>query len=236
MRPSQPARDSTHDLVSSISVGAREKFRAAATVRPPGQCAYACRWIQSTRAMGVGMSGIGLAQRYFDAWNAHDGDAIAATFADGGTYSDPVVSKLDGRATAQYANGLFATFPDLTFDLSPIGLTGDGIVAAQWLTRGTNTAPFQGHRRRARRSRCRVPTSSAWAPRGSSQSKATSTLARCPSNSVSMSSSSPARSDRLHSALVPTRQAGTGMSRVRSVSRFSKRGPRRRRPRSGNQS
>ena len=94
--------------------------------------------------MGVGMSGIGLAQRYFDAWNAHDGDAIAATFADGGTYSDPVVSKLDGRATAQYANGLFATFPDLTFDLSPIGLTGDGIVAAQWLMRGTNTAPFQG--------------------------------------------------------------------------------------------
>jgi steroid delta-isomerase-like uncharacterized protein len=90
------------------------------------------------------MSGILLAQRYFDAWNAHDVDAIAATFADGGTYSDPIVSKLDARATAQYANGLFASFPDLAFDLSPIGVTGDGTVAAQWSMRGTNTAPFQG--------------------------------------------------------------------------------------------
>jgi steroid delta-isomerase-like uncharacterized protein len=87
---------------------------------------------------------LALAQRYFDAWNAHDGDEIAATFADGGTYSDPTVSTLDARATAHYANGLFASFPDLTFDLSLIGLTGDGIVAAQWLMRGTNTAPFQG--------------------------------------------------------------------------------------------
>jgi steroid delta-isomerase-like uncharacterized protein len=100
--------------------------------------------MQSTPAMDVGMSRIGMAQRYFDAWNAHDGEAIAATFAHGGTYSDPIVSKLDARATAEYANGLFASFPDLTFDFSPIGLTGDGIVAAQWLRRGTNTAPFQG--------------------------------------------------------------------------------------------
>jgi steroid delta-isomerase-like uncharacterized protein len=99
---------------------------------------------QSTRAIEVGMDGIALAQRYFDAWNAHDGDAIAATFADGGTYSDSTVGTLDARATAQYANGLFASFPDLTFDLSPIGLSGDGLVAAQWLMRGTNTAAFQG--------------------------------------------------------------------------------------------
>jgi steroid delta-isomerase-like uncharacterized protein len=90
------------------------------------------------------MDGIALAQRYFHAWNAHDGDAIAATFADGGTYSDPTVGKLDPHATAAYANGLFASFPDLTFDLSPMALTGDGFLAAQWLMRGTNTAPFQG--------------------------------------------------------------------------------------------
>ena len=32
------------------------------------------------------------AQRYFDGWNAHDAEAIAATFAPGGTYYDPLVS------------------------------------------------------------------------------------------------------------------------------------------------
>jgi steroid delta-isomerase-like uncharacterized protein len=85
-----------------------------------------------------------LAQRYFDAWNAHDGEAIAATFAAHGTYTDPTVSKLSPQETGGYANGLFASFPDLTFDLVSMGSTGDGLVAAQWLMRGTNTEPFQG--------------------------------------------------------------------------------------------
>jgi steroid delta-isomerase-like uncharacterized protein len=86
-----------------------------------------------------------VAQRYFDAWNARDPDAIAATFAPGGTYSDPnVPAGLDARGTAEYAGGLFASFPDLRFDLESTGLTPDGVVAAQWQMRGTNTEPFQG--------------------------------------------------------------------------------------------
>jgi hypothetical protein len=59
------------------------------------------------------MDGTALAQRYFDGWNAHDADAIAATFAPGGTYSDPAIRDLDGPATGAYAVGIAAAFPDL---------------------------------------------------------------------------------------------------------------------------
>ena len=37
------------------------------------------------------MDPLAVAQRYFDAWNARDPEAIAAAFAPGGTYSDPNV-------------------------------------------------------------------------------------------------------------------------------------------------
>jgi steroid delta-isomerase-like uncharacterized protein len=85
------------------------------------------------------------AQGYFDAWNAHDPEAITACFAPGGTYTDPnLPGGADALGAAQYAGGLFASFPDLHFDLESKGLTGDGLVAAQWLMRGTNSLPFQG--------------------------------------------------------------------------------------------
>jgi hypothetical protein len=37
------------------------------------------------------MEVVDVAQRYFEAWNRHDPDSIVATFAEGGTYSDPNV-------------------------------------------------------------------------------------------------------------------------------------------------
>src|SRR4029077_17534524 len=84
------------------------------------------------------------AQRYFDAWNAPDAAAIAATFAPGGTYTDPSVHDLDPEATGAYAVGLAAAFPDLRFEIVSSALTEDGAVAAQWIMRGTNRGSFQG--------------------------------------------------------------------------------------------
>jgi steroid delta-isomerase-like uncharacterized protein len=84
------------------------------------------------------------AQRYFDGWNAHDADVIAATFALDGTYADPLVQGLDPGATGAYAVGLAAAFPDLRFELVTSSLTDDGAVAAQWVMRGTNSGPFNG--------------------------------------------------------------------------------------------
>ena len=88
---------------------------------------------------------IEVTRRYFDAWNRHDSDAIVATFAEGGTYSDPNEPEgLTGQAIADYADGLFAAFPDLSFDVLEIAPAGEGTVAAQWTMRGTNTGSLVG--------------------------------------------------------------------------------------------
>ena len=84
------------------------------------------------------------AHAYFDGWNAHDAEAIAATFAPGGTYTDPIVQSLGPEATGAYAVGLAAAFPDLRFELVTASLTDDGAVAAQWVMRGTNSGSFNG--------------------------------------------------------------------------------------------
>jgi ketosteroid isomerase-like protein/heme-degrading monooxygenase HmoA len=79
-----------------------------------------------------------VSQEYFEAWNRRDPEAIAATFADGGTYIDPNVPEgLTGWDIAEYAASLFAAFPNLSFDLLGHDSGGDGVVAAQWVMRGT---------------------------------------------------------------------------------------------------
>lgn len=91
------------------------------------------------------MAAIDLAQRYFDAWNRHDPASIVATFAQGGTYSDPTSGGvLTGQAIAHYADGLLAAFPDLSFEIVSAAPAGDSMVAAQWLMRGTNTGSLAG--------------------------------------------------------------------------------------------
>ncbi len=90
------------------------------------------------------MNPLDVAQTYFDAWNQRDPAAIIATFAEGGTYSDPTVPALTGSALATHAGGLFAAFPDLSFEIVSAAQAGDHAVAAQWMMRGTNTGPLAG--------------------------------------------------------------------------------------------
>lgn len=91
------------------------------------------------------MDASAVAERYFEAWNRRDPEAIAAVFAEGGTYADPnVPDGIGAEATAQYAGGLFAGFPDLAFQIESLGVRPDGSVAAQWLMTGTNAGPYQG--------------------------------------------------------------------------------------------
>ena len=60
------------------------------------------------------MTAVEQARAYIEAWNAHDTDRINATFAEGGTYSDPnVPDGVSGPALAGYVNGLVSAFPDL---------------------------------------------------------------------------------------------------------------------------
>jgi steroid delta-isomerase-like uncharacterized protein len=90
------------------------------------------------------MDALTVAQKYFAAWNTRDAGAIVAMFTDGGTYSDPVSGEVSGQAIGDYAAGLFAGFPDLSFEVTSHGLVDDRTLAAQWIMRGTNTGSFMG--------------------------------------------------------------------------------------------
>ena len=86
-----------------------------------------------------------IAQRYFDAWNQHDAGAIVATFAETGTYADPVTpGPLTGAAIGAYAQGLWDAFPDLSFEIVSVTENASGLVSAEWLMKGANTGPFNG--------------------------------------------------------------------------------------------
>jgi steroid delta-isomerase-like uncharacterized protein len=91
------------------------------------------------------MQPVDVARHYFNAWNRHDPTAILATFAEGGSYSDPTTGgALRGEAIAAYAGGLFAVFPDLSFEIVSAGATDPRTVAAQWVMRGTQSGPMSG--------------------------------------------------------------------------------------------
>ena len=77
--------------------------------------------------------------------HAHDATAIVATFAPGGVYADPSTpGPLTGDAIGHYAAGLWAAFPDLSFELTHVAPAGEGMVAAQWIMRGTNHGSMMG--------------------------------------------------------------------------------------------
>lgn len=86
-----------------------------------------------------------VAEGFFGAWNRRDTAAIAAAFADDGSYADPAhPDGLDPRGTAAYAAALFAAFPDLSFATEDLTVGDDGLVWVRWLMTGTNSGPFRG--------------------------------------------------------------------------------------------
>ena len=88
---------------------------------------------------------VDVAQRYFDAWNRHDASAIVATLENTGTYTDPVTGgPLIGPAIGAYAAGLWAAFPDLSFEIVSVTENASGLVSAEWMMKGSNTGPFNG--------------------------------------------------------------------------------------------
>jgi hypothetical protein len=90
------------------------------------------------------MNSLELTQRSFDAWNRHDPDAIAALYAEGGTYSSPRAGSqaLTGKAIADYAKKVFTAYPDARLEIISIGDTGGGLIASQWVFHGTHTGPY----------------------------------------------------------------------------------------------
>ena len=84
------------------------------------------------------MSAIEIVQHANKAYNAHDADALAASYAEGATYSDSRAGEaFSGKAIADYAKAVWAAYPDASVELITIADTGRGLVASQWVLRGT---------------------------------------------------------------------------------------------------
>ena len=81
-----------------------------------------------------------LVQKFFDAYNRHDIDAVLATYAEGATYSSPRVGEnVTREAMGNFVKVLWAAYPDASLELISTGDTGGGLVATQWMFHGTNT-------------------------------------------------------------------------------------------------
>jgi len=62
-------------------------------------------------------------------YNAHHADRVAARFAEHATWSDPFVSRLDGRkAIGETLQALFVAFPDMQYRLTSTLVTADTAV------------------------------------------------------------------------------------------------------------
>lgn len=91
------------------------------------------------------MSNIEVVQRYIDASNSHDVQAIAKEFSEGATYVDPAVGQqVSGEAMTGYLKGLFASFPDLKYEVTSMMSQGDTVVF-EWVMQGKNSGDGPAH-------------------------------------------------------------------------------------------
>jgi ketosteroid isomerase-like protein len=79
--------------------------------------------------------------RYFDAWNARDGAAVAGCFAERGAFAEPSTEgPVSGEALARHVESLVARFPDLSFDLLAESVIAPNTAMVEWLLRGTDAS------------------------------------------------------------------------------------------------
>ena len=88
---------------------------------------------------------IGATRAYFEGWNRHDVGAIVAAVGDGYVYdSDANPGPVRGPdGVRAFAESFLGAFPDLAFEVDPVAL-GDDRVVAQWTVTGTHTGPLMG--------------------------------------------------------------------------------------------
>jgi steroid delta-isomerase-like uncharacterized protein len=83
--------------------------------------------------------------RWLDAWNKHDGDALAQLVTEDVEFTDPAIGTVHGRApVAHWVRQCARAFPDYVFDEpEPFYLASDRPKAiAPWRMKGTNTGPI----------------------------------------------------------------------------------------------
>jgi len=89
------------------------------------------------------MNALEVIQRFIDAWNRHDVDAVNALYAEGAIYHSPRFDHpLKGKALADFNKSVLTAYPDLRFEMISSGDIGGGLVASQLMLHGTHTGPF----------------------------------------------------------------------------------------------
>jgi len=76
-----------------------------------------------------------LIERYNDAWNAHDLDAICALHAPGMVFENHTAGeRAEGDAVRDHIAGIFAAYSDLSFTTRSLHL-GDDFAVCEWTAR-----------------------------------------------------------------------------------------------------
>ncbi len=83
-----------------------------------------------------------ISDRYTDAINAHDADAIGALYADDGVLSDPSGEFRGPEAIVQYWERFFTAFPDMNGRDEFTAESGDTAIN-EWSFSGTNSGPME---------------------------------------------------------------------------------------------
>ena len=81
----------------------------------------------------------GFIDRYNEAWNAHDVDAIVALHTDDSVFENHTTGDVNvgKEAIARAISGIFTVFPDLSFETRRQYLRDD-LVVQEWTARGTH--------------------------------------------------------------------------------------------------
>jgi steroid delta-isomerase-like uncharacterized protein len=83
-----------------------------------------------------------ISDRYTDLINAHDAEAIAALFAEDGTFIEPAGEFKGREAITEYWRVLFAAFPDMQGRDDFKGEVGDSAFN-EWTAAGTHSGPLE---------------------------------------------------------------------------------------------
>jgi steroid delta-isomerase-like uncharacterized protein len=78
-------------------------------------------------------------ERYNEAWNAHDLDAIMSMHAPDMTFANHTAGEsAEGEEVRRHIASIFQTWPDIRFETSRLYVR-DGLVAQEWIARATHS-------------------------------------------------------------------------------------------------
>jgi steroid delta-isomerase-like uncharacterized protein len=84
-----------------------------------------------------------LIERYNDAWNRHDVDAIASMHAPGMVFENHTAGeRAEGDAVAEHIAGIFSSWPDIEFETRRMYVR-EGLVVSEWTARATHDQPMR---------------------------------------------------------------------------------------------